>query len=170
MTRPRSTPLGPVLVVLAMAAGSAALGDETTPSKPGGDPAARLRVPEGYSVELVAAPPLVEHPMMACFDERGRLYVAESAGLNLRADALLKDPPNRIVRLEDTDGDGRFDRSTVFAARMPLPRGVLWSRGAVSTASPPSLWRLEDTDGDGRADRRDELVTRFGFTGNAADI
>ena len=48
--------------------------------------------------------------------------------------------------------------------------GVLWYRGALYTASPPSLWRLEDSDGDGRADERRELVTRFGFTGNAADI
>ena len=149
---------------------TAAFGDEASPPKPGGGPASRLHVPEGFVVELVAGPPLVEHPMMACFDERGRLFVAEAAGVNLRAEALLKDPPNRIRLLEDTDGDGRFDKSTVFADRMTLPMGVLWYRGALYTASPPSLWRLEDTDGDGKADKRQELVTRFGFTGNAADI
>src|SRR5436190_3575952 len=70
----------------------------------------------------------------------------------------------------DTDGDGRFDKSTIFADRMTMPMGVLWYRGALYTASPPSLWRLEDRNGDGHADNRRELVTRFGFTGNAADI
>src|SRR5262249_44657675 len=74
-----------------------------------------IRVPEGFVVEKVAGPPLVEHPMMACFDDRGRLFVAEAAGVNLRADDLLKDPPNRIRLLEDADGDGRYDRSTIFA-------------------------------------------------------
>src|SRR5690242_7524911 len=109
-------------VLLAMGAGlaprTAALGDEPATPKAGGEPAPRLRVPDGFVVEPVAGPPLVEHPMMACFDERGRLYVAEAAGLNLKADELLKDPPNRIRRLEDTDGDGRFDTSTIFADRM----------------------------------------------------
>ena len=129
-----------------------------------------IQVPDGFIVERVAAAPLVEHPMMACLDDRGRLFVAEAAGVNLRADALLTERPNGVRMLEDTDGDGRFDKSTVFADRMTLPMGVLWYRGALYTASPPSIWRLEDRDGDGRADERRELVTRFGFTGNAADI
>jgi putative heme-binding domain-containing protein len=127
-------------------------------------------VPPGFSVELVAAPPLVEHPMFACFDERGRLFVAESAGQNLKAKDLLEQLPNRIRLLEDTDGDGRFDKSTIFADKMTFPMGVLWHEGAVYSASPPSIWRLEDTDGDGVADKRQEFVTKFGFVGNAADI
>jgi putative membrane-bound dehydrogenase-like protein len=127
-------------------------------------------VPPGFVVERVAGPPLVEHPTFACFDDRGRLFVAESAGLNLPAAQLLSQLPDRILLLEDTDGDGRFDKRTVFADRMSFPMGVLWHDGAVYAAAPPSLWKLEDTDGDGRADRRTELVTRFGFTGNAADI
>ena len=129
-----------------------------------------LQVPPGFTVELVAGPPLVEHPMMAGFDEQGRLFVAESAGQNLRADDLLKNPPNSIRMLEDTDGDGRFDKSTVFADKMTLPMGALWYRGGLYVASPPNIWRLEDTDGDGKADKRQELVSKFGFTGNAADI
>lgn len=129
-----------------------------------------IRVPDGFSVERVAAAPLVEHPVMATFDDRGRLFVADNAGLNLPADELLKQLPNKIRMLEDTDGDGRFDRSTVYADQMTFPQGAAWFRGALYVASPPSIWRLEDTDGDGVADRREELVQKFGFIGNAADV
>ncbi|MCS6849695.1 MAG: HEAT repeat domain-containing protein [Gemmataceae bacterium] len=129
-----------------------------------------IQVPPGFVVDKVAGPPLVEHPIMACFDERGRLFVAEAAGVNLKAKDLLQQLPNSIRLLEDTDGDGRFDRHTVFADKMTFPMGVLWHDGALYTCSPPSVWKLQDTDGDGRADVRTELVTKFGFTGNAADI
>ncbi len=129
-----------------------------------------LRVPSGFTVELVAAAPLVQHPIMAGFDDRGRLFVADNAGLNLPAEELLEQLPNMIRMLEDTDGDGRFDRGTLFADKMTFPQGAAWYRGALYVASPPSIWRLEDTDGDGVADRREEIVQKFGFTGNAADI
>jgi putative membrane-bound dehydrogenase-like protein len=134
------------------------------------DKLATITVPPGFVVERVAGPPLVEHPYMATFDERGRLYVCDAQGVNLEAKDLLKAPPNRIRLLEDTDGDGRFDKSTVFADKMTFPMGVLPYAGSVYSASAPSLWRLRDTDGNGVADRRDELVTKFGFSGNAADI
>lgn len=129
-----------------------------------------LQLPAGHSVTTAAAAPLVRYPMMAAFDERGRLFVAENAGVNLDAEALLRDPPSRVLMLEDTDGDGVFDRSTVFADKLTFPQGVLWHDGALYVASPPSIWRLEDSDGDGRADRRTEIVTGFKFTGNAADV
>jgi putative membrane-bound dehydrogenase-like protein len=128
------------------------------------------RVPEGWTVELAAAPPLVERPVMAGFDGRGRLYVGDSAGVNLRFEDLEKAPPHRILRLEDSDGDGRFDRQTVFADRITFPMGALWHRDALYVCAPPSVWRLADTDDDGVADHRKELVTRFGSNGNAADI
>jgi putative heme-binding domain-containing protein len=127
-------------------------------------------VPEGYEISRVAEPPLVERPIMAGLDDRGRLYVADSSGVNLRIDDLVKAPPHRIVRLEDSDGDGRFDRSVVFAEGMTFPMGALWHRGALYVCAPPSVWRLRDTDGDGRADERTELVTKFGSNGNAADV
>ncbi len=131
---------------------------------------APIEVPEGYTVELVAAPPLVKHPLMAGFDDRGRLFVAESGGTNLSHDELLQQKPGLVRMLEDTDGDGRFDKSTVFADQLTFPMGALWHDGAVYVAAPPNIWRLEDTDDDGVADQRRELVTGFGFTGNAADI
>lgn len=131
---------------------------------------ARLEVPEGFEVELVAGPPLVHHPVMAGFDPEGRLFVAETAGQNLRDEELEELLPNFVRVLEDTSGDGRFDRSTVFAEGMTFPQGALWHDGALYVASPPALWRLEDSDGDGVADRRIEIASGFEYTGNAADV
>src|SRR5688500_5533302 len=80
-----------------------------------GAPTTMPSVPNGFVVEMVAGPPLVERPYLAGLDDRGRLYVCDSAGVNDEAEVLLKNRPHRIRRLEDTDGDGKFDRSTVFA-------------------------------------------------------
>ncbi|MHC4993413.1 MAG: PVC-type heme-binding CxxCH protein [Planctomycetota bacterium] len=129
-----------------------------------------IQVPEGFVIERVAAAPLTTHPMMAAFDDQGRLYVAEAAGVNMNADDLAKNLPNLVRRLEDTDGDGVFDRSTVFADKMTFPQGAAWRDGALYVASPPSVWRLEDTDDDGVADVRTEIATGFNYTGNAASV
>lgn len=153
------------LVAVIVAAGGAACAAGST------DQVLRsMRVPEGLTVEVAASPPLLRHPMWACFDDRGRLFVAESGGLNLKSEDLLKRTPSSILLLEDTKGDGHFDRSTVFADKMVFPQGVCWHNGALYVASPPSLWRLRDTSGAGVADERTELVKGFGFTGNAVDI
>ena len=130
----------------------------------------QITVPDGFTVEKVAGQPLVERPIMAGFDEQGRLYVGDSAGVNLKFDDLLKTPPHRILRLEDTRGTGVFDRGTVFADHLTFPMGALWYRGSLYVCAPPSVWKLTDTDGDGVADRREEIVTKFGSNGNAADI
>ena len=66
-----------------------------------------LTVPAGFEVERVAGPPLVNRPIVADFDEEGRLYVADSSGSNDKVEKQLADRPHRIVRLEDKDGDGR---------------------------------------------------------------
>ncbi|MBD3673512.1 MAG: c-type cytochrome [Planctomycetaceae bacterium] len=127
-------------------------------------------VPDGFEIERVAGTPLVEHPMMGGFDDQGRLYIAESAGENLRSNDLLEGPPNMIRRLEDIDGDGVYDKSIIFADKMTLPMGALWYRGSLYVASPPYIWRLQDTDDDGVADVREKLAGTFGFSGNAASV
>ena len=80
-------------------------------------------LPVGFTVERVAGPPLVDRPIVASFDDRGRLYVADSSGSNEKTADQLKNPTHRIVRLEDTDGDGKFDKSTVFADKMISRKG-----------------------------------------------
>lgn len=127
-------------------------------------------VPEGFTVELVAGSPLVTHPTFATFDDQGRLFLCENAGVNMSAAELEAALPNSIRMLEDTDGDGRFDRSTVFADKMTFPMGAAWRDGALYVASPPYIWRLEDTNGDGVADKREQLVGKFGYVGNGSSV
>ncbi|MBI5771368.1 MAG: HEAT repeat domain-containing protein [Verrucomicrobia bacterium] len=129
-----------------------------------------IQVPAGFEVVPVALPPLVTFPMLGTFDERGRLFVAENAGVNLDEKELLAQLPSRITLLEDTDGDGIFDRSTVFADQLAYPMGAAWHEGALYVASIPGIWRLEDRDGDGRAETRTLIATGFRANGNAADI
>src|SRR3989454_12843344 len=133
-------------------------------------PGQTLTVPPGFVVELVAGPPLVERPVSASFDEQGRLYVTDSSGSNEKPEKQLANPPHRVLRLEDTDGDGRFDKSVVFADKVMFPQGCLWHEGAVYVAGPPSIWRFTDTDGDGVADKREEWFNGGTLTGCANDI
>jgi len=127
-------------------------------------------LPDGFTVEVAAGPPLVDRPIVADFDEEGRLYVAESSGTNDKSAVQLENKPHRILRLEDSDGDGRFDRRTVFADRMMFPEGTLWFAGSLYVAAPPSIWKLTDTDGDGVADRREEWFQGKTLTGCANDL
>ena len=127
-------------------------------------------LPDGFSIELAARPPLADRPICADFDEQGRLYVADSSGSNDKVEQQLVDRPHRIVRLEDTDGDGRFDKSVVFADGMMFPEGTLWHEGSLYVAAPPSIWKLTDTDGDGVADRREEWFQGKTLTHCANDL
>ena len=129
-----------------------------------------LTVPDGFEVSLVAGPPLVERPITGAFDEQGHLYVPDSSGTNDKVDKQLAEKPHRVLRLEDTDGDGRFDQRIVFADKMMFPEGCLWYRGSVYVSAPPSIWKLTDTDGDGVADQREEWLNLKTLTGCANDL
>jgi putative membrane-bound dehydrogenase-like protein len=127
-------------------------------------------LPKGFTIELAAKTPLVDRPIVAAFDDRGRLYVADSSGSNEKPDAQLKNPTHRIVRLEDTKGTGVFDKATVFADKMMFPEGILWHRGSVFVGAPPHIWKLTDTDDDGKADKRDVWFDGKTLTGCANDL
>ncbi|MBL9178738.1 MAG: c-type cytochrome [Verrucomicrobiaceae bacterium] len=130
----------------------------------------RHALPEGYTLEVAAAAPLVTHPIMGCLDDRGRLFIGDATGVNWNKKQLEANPPNRVLMLEDTNHDGAFDKSTLFADKMTFPQGACWLDGSLYVASPPGIWKLTDTDNDGVADKREEIVTGFDYTGNAADI
>lgn len=127
-------------------------------------------IPEDLEIELVAGPPLVDRPVHADFDEQGRLYLADSSGSNDRPAEQLKDPTHRLIRLVDTDGDGKFDQSTVFAEKVPFPEGAMWYEGSFYVAAPPSIWKFTDKDGDGVAEERTEWFQGKTLTGCANDL
>ncbi|MDB5344199.1 MAG: putative rane-bound dehydrogenase [Schlesneria sp.] len=130
----------------------------------------KFTLPDGFTIELVATSPLVDRPITADFDEHGYLYVADSSGSNDPVQKQLADKSHRIVRLQDSDGDGVFDKSVVFADKMMFPEGTLWYDGSLYVAAPPSIWKLTDTDGDGIADRREEWFAGKTLTGCANDL
>jgi quinoprotein glucose dehydrogenase len=160
----------------------------------------RFQVPKGLRVDLVASEPLLANPVAFCFDEKGRIYVAETyrlhrgvtddrnngrwltEDLSCRTVAdrvamyrkydgkrfhIYTDHADRVRRLEDTDGDGIMDRSTVFADNFNQPAdglgsGVLARGGNVYYTCIPHLWLLRDTKGAGRADVKKALQSGYG--------
>ncbi len=129
---------------------------------------AAITVPDGFTVERVAGPELAPYGMLASFDDRGRLFVAASSGKNIGGQAMSKKPECKIFMLEDKNGDGVFDRSTVFADRVGIPMGVLCWKGDVFVASPPDVWRFRDTTGDGVTDQREVLASGWVTRGTAS--
>src|SRR5205814_1446992 len=129
-----------------------------------------FHLPAGFTIEKIAAPPLVNRPITADFDEQGRLYVSDSSGSSDKVQKQLEERPHRILRLEDTNNDGLFDKATAFADKMMFPEGTLWYAGSLYVAAPPSIWKLTDTNGDGLADQRGEWFQGKTLTGCANDL
>lgn len=123
-----------------------------------------LKFAEDFHAELFAAEPDVVDPVEVVFDERGRAYVAEMLD-------LPDDPPKgtsakgRIRLLEDTNGDGKADKATIFAENTMHASGLMpWNGGLIVPASPDILY-FKDTNGDGKADIREVWFTGF-YHGN----
>ena len=129
-----------------------------------------FRVPEGFQLQRAVQPGLTLRPIVIDFDDRGRLYVAESSGTNDNVQKQLADRPHSVLRLSDSDNDGTFDTKTVFADRMMFPEGVLWHNGSVYVAAPPHIWKLTDHDDDGVAEERSVWFDGETLTGCANDL
>ncbi len=122
-----------------------------------------FKIAPGFKVELVAAEPMVDTPVAVSWDEKGRLFVCEMIGYMQDVDGKGENQPNsRITILEDTNGDGKMDKRTVFADGLYLPRAVMCVNGGALVAEPPSLWFMKDTDGDGKADVKELVDGAYG--------
>ncbi|MSU58337.1 MAG: c-type cytochrome [Pedosphaera sp.] len=125
-----------------------------------------FKLAPGYRVELVAAEPLVHNPIFFEFDPDGRIWVIEYQGyMRDLAGSGEDDPICRVVVLEDTDADGRMDKSTVFLDKLVMPRSFAFVKGGLLLQEPPMLWFCQDTNADLRCDQRTE-VGQMGHAGN----
>lgn len=120
-----------------------------------------ISVRPGLRVELVAAEPLVEDPVAIAWGADGKLWVVEMRDYPLGMDGKGK-PGSRVRFLEDRNGDGRYDKATVFLDGLSYATGVMpWRDGVLVTAA-PLIFFARDTNGDGKADQRETLFEGFG--------
>jgi putative membrane-bound dehydrogenase-like protein len=119
-----------------------------------------IHVIDGFTVELVASEPLVIDPVAFDWGADGKLWVVEMRDYPLGMDG--KGKSGGVIKfLEDTDGDGRYDKATVFMENVHFPNGIMpWGKGVLISAA-PEIFYAEDTDGDGKADVRKVLFTGF---------
>jgi putative membrane-bound dehydrogenase-like protein len=136
------------------------------PNAPKLVPAEMFAAPEGLEVTVWATSPLLYNPTNIDFDAQGRLYVAE--GVNYRGKAGRRKEGDRIVVLEDTKGEGKADKSTVFVQdpNLAAPLGVAVLDDKVIVSQPPDLLVYTDTNHNGvfdeATDKREVLLTGFG--------
>jgi len=176
-------------VVIAALAGEIPQATDTPKPNPPEQSVKLFRIEPGFEIELVAAEPHLADPVAMDFDTRGRIFVCEIHGYNLegywdivelnktgvldtkvrRIDATreaqqraAKDQYGTVKLLEDTDGDGRMDKSWVWADRLAPCYGVVAARDGVIALCPPDVLFLADRDGDGKAEVRQRLFKTGG--------
>jgi putative membrane-bound dehydrogenase-like protein len=118
-----------------------------------------FQIKKGFHLEIAACEPNIASPVALSFDENGRLFVVEMIDYSERRE----ESPHlgRIRMLEDTDGDGVYEKSTVFADNLPWPTAVFCYNGGIFVGATPDIIYLKDTNGDGKADLRETVFTGF---------
>ncbi|NBV84908.1 MAG: hypothetical protein EBS01_01285, partial [Verrucomicrobia bacterium] len=124
------------------------------------DAVATWKVKPGFELQLAANEPQVRDPVAISFDENGRMFVVEMIDYSEMRDVTPH--LGRISVLEDKDGDGIYETSTVFADDLPWPTGVICSQGGIYVIATPDIYFLKDTKGTGKADVREVVFTGFG--------
>src|SRR3954454_3691959 len=153
----------PLTLALGLSLASTLHAQRELTSIPDPDPEAERRsfeVAEGFEVNLFAADPLLAKPIQMNFDARGRLWVASSEVYPQIKPGQVAD--DKILILEDADGDGKAEKTTVFADGLLIPTGVEPGDGGAYVANSTELLHLKDTDGDGKADRTRVVLSGFG--------
>lgn len=121
-----------------------------------------IHVPAGFKLELFASEPDIINPIDMAWDERGRLWVIETVDYpnTVREDNGVGD--DRIKICEDTDGDGKADKFTVFADKLNIPTSLVFANGGLIVSQAPHFLFLKDTNGDDKADVREVLINGWG--------
>ncbi|HZN64381.1 MAG TPA: PVC-type heme-binding CxxCH protein [Tepidisphaeraceae bacterium] len=121
----------------------------------------RMVLPPGFGVRLYAAEPEIKKPITMAWDERGRLWIAETVDYpnDMQPEGKGRD---RITICDDTDGDGKADKFTVFAEKLSIPTGMCFANGGVVVVQAPHTLFLRDTNGDDKADERKILFSGWG--------
>ncbi len=121
-----------------------------------------MQVPAGFELELFAAEPDIIKPIAMNWDEKGRLWVIETVDY---PNTVLEDKglgDDRIKICEDTDGDGKADKFTVFADKLNIPTSFAFANGGIIVSQAPHFIFLKDTDGDDKADVKEVLIDGWG--------
>lgn len=126
--------------------------------------AAKMTVPAGFEAKLAAAEPMITQPMAFCWDDRGRLWVAENRDYETRKTGFSNHGDSRIVILEDTDADGKFDTRQVFLEGIPFPAAIAVGFDGLWLGAPPNLLFVPDKNHDDKADSAIEIrLTGWGI-------
>src|SRR3954470_8047919 len=122
-----------------------------------------FKLQPGFKIEVAAAEPLIAAPVAMAFHPDGSLYVLEMRGYMPNVDGKGEDErKGRVSILQDTDGDGKMDRSTVFLDGLQLPRAIALAYDGVLVAEPPNLWFCRDTNNDGVCDDKTLVTSNSG--------
>ncbi len=125
-----------------------------------------FRIEPGFRIELVASEPMIETPIAISFDDQGRMFVVEMRGYMRDLTGSTEDEANgRISLLEDTTGNGRMDKVSVFMDKLVMPRAVMAVNGGAFVAEPPNIFFCKDTTGTGVADLKTLVTADFGTFG-----
>ena len=121
-----------------------------------------IQVPVDFEIKLFASEPDITNPIAMSWDERGRLWVVESVDYPntfIETDGAAND---RIKICEDTNGDGKADKFTVFADSLNIPTSLVFANGGVIVSMAPNFVFMKDTNGDDKADIRQNILSGFG--------
>ena len=119
-----------------------------------------VQLPIEFEMELFASEPMIINPMAMAWDERGRLFVIET--VDYPNEVRTEGGNDKIKILEDTDGDGKADKVTVFADNLNIPTSIMAVNGGILISMAPDFVFLKDTDGDDVADVREVIMTGWG--------
>ena len=131
--------------------------DSNAPFLKPAEAVAKMAIPDGFEVSVFAAEPDIAEPIAFCFDDRGRMWVVENFNYRTRRNHT-NDPVSRIQILEDTDGDGVFDRKKTFTDKLTFSSGIACGFGGIFVGSPPNLTFIPDADADDKPDGPPQIL------------